>query len=216
MLPCAESSLTSDRSSARTSCSKGSSGWSIAGTTPRASRRCTTARSTSSRRSDASRTLRTSWRPSAACAARSACATPAGRPTAASPTPTPTRTPMTATGICLIHNGIIENYAALKTYLRGKGHVFKSQTDTEVLAMLIGELYEGDLEAAVQAALREVTGAYGIVVMCEKEPGHAGRGPQGVAADGGRGQRRVRRRVRRLGDHRHTRRRPSRSRITRS
>jgi len=73
-------------------------------------------------------------------------------------------------GICLIHNGIIENYAALRTLLEEKGHKFKSQTDTEVLAMLIGELYEGDLEAAVQAALRECTGAYGIVVMCEKEP----------------------------------------------
>jgi glutamine---fructose-6-phosphate transaminase (isomerizing) len=73
-------------------------------------------------------------------------------------------------GICLIHNGIIENYATLKTLLEEKGHTFKSQTDTEVLAMLIGELYDGDLEKAVQAALREVTGAYGIVVMCEKEP----------------------------------------------
>ncbi len=78
-------------------------------------------------------------------------------------------------GICLVHNGIIENYAALRTYLSEKGHTFTSDTDTEVLAMLIGELYspaEGvDLEAAVQAALREVTGAYAIVVMCEKEPG---------------------------------------------
>ena len=74
-------------------------------------------------------------------------------------------------GIAVVHNGIIENYAALKTYLEEKGHVFKSQTDTEVLAMLIGELYEGDLEKAVQAALREVTGAYAICVMCEKEPG---------------------------------------------
>ncbi|QYU70572.1 glutamine--fructose-6-phosphate transaminase (isomerizing) [Leptolyngbya sp. 15MV] len=74
-------------------------------------------------------------------------------------------------GIALIHNGIIENYAALKTYLQEKGHRFQSDTDTEVLAMLIGELYEGDLEAAVQAALREVTGAYAICVMCEKEPG---------------------------------------------
>jgi len=77
-------------------------------------------------------------------------------------------------GICLVHNGIIENYAALRTYLEEKGHKFQSQTDTEVLAMLIGELYspsEGvDLETAVQAALREVTGAYAIVVMCEKEP----------------------------------------------
>jgi glucosamine--fructose-6-phosphate aminotransferase (isomerizing) len=77
-------------------------------------------------------------------------------------------------GIALIHNGIIENYAALKTYLEEKGHRFTSQTDTEVLAMLIGELYDPkagvDLEAAVQAALREVTGAYGIVAMCEHEP----------------------------------------------
>ncbi len=73
-------------------------------------------------------------------------------------------------GICIIHNGIIENYASLKTYLEEKGHRFVSQTDTEVLAMLIGELYDGDLEAAVQAALRECTGAYGIVVMCEREP----------------------------------------------
>jgi asparagine synthetase B (glutamine-hydrolysing) len=117
----------------------------------------------------ASPTSKTSSR-SATSPAPSACATPAGQPTAASPTPTPIPTPTTRSGICLIHNGIIENYAALKTYLEDKGHVFKSQTDTEVLAMLIGELYEGDLEKAVQAALREVTGAYGIVVMCEKEP----------------------------------------------
>jgi glucosamine--fructose-6-phosphate aminotransferase (isomerizing) len=74
-------------------------------------------------------------------------------------------------GIVLVHNGIIENYAALKTYLQEKGHKFSSETDTEVLAMLIGELYEGDLETAVQAALREVTGAYAIAVMSEKEPG---------------------------------------------
>ncbi|MEX2217620.1 MAG: glutamine--fructose-6-phosphate transaminase (isomerizing) [Phycisphaerales bacterium] len=73
-------------------------------------------------------------------------------------------------GIALIHNGIIENYAALKTALRERGHRFTSDTDTEVLAMLIGELYEGDLEQAVQAALREVTGAYAIAVICEKEP----------------------------------------------
>ncbi len=73
-------------------------------------------------------------------------------------------------GICVAHNGIIENYAALKTYLKDKGHTFASETDTEVLAMLIGELYEGDLESAVQGALREVTGAYAIAVTCRKEP----------------------------------------------
>jgi Glucosamine 6-phosphate synthetase, contains amidotransferase and phosphosugar isomerase domains len=81
-------------------------------------------------------------------------------------------------GIAVIHNGIIENYQALRRYLEEKGHVFRSDTDTEVLAMLIGELYdpEGrqgvpmDLEAAVQAALREVIGAYAIVVICEGDP----------------------------------------------
>jgi glucosamine--fructose-6-phosphate aminotransferase (isomerizing) len=74
-------------------------------------------------------------------------------------------------GIAIIHNGIIENYSVLKKYLGEKGHVFTSETDTEVLAHLIGELYRGDLEKAVQAALREVTGAYAIAVTCEKEPG---------------------------------------------
>ena len=74
-------------------------------------------------------------------------------------------------GISLVHNGIIENYASIKIYLTDKGHVFKGQTDTEVLVHLIGELYQGDLEHAVQAALREVTGAYAICCMCEKEPG---------------------------------------------
>ncbi|MCZ6834998.1 MAG: glutamine--fructose-6-phosphate transaminase (isomerizing) [Planctomycetota bacterium] len=73
-------------------------------------------------------------------------------------------------GIALIHNGIIENYVSLKKYLLERGHEFNSETDTEVLTHLIGELYDGDLEAAVQAALREVTGAYAIAVICEKEP----------------------------------------------
>ena len=73
-------------------------------------------------------------------------------------------------GIRLVHNGIIENYTSLKQYLNDKGHHFTSDTDTEVLTHLIGELYDGDLETAVQSALREVTGAYAIAVICEKEP----------------------------------------------
>jgi len=77
-------------------------------------------------------------------------------------------------GIALVHNGIIENYSALRTYLTERGHTFTSETDTEVLAMLIGELYDPehgmDLEKSVQAALREVTGAYAIAVICEQEP----------------------------------------------
>ena len=77
-------------------------------------------------------------------------------------------------GIALIHNGIIENYSVLRKYLEQKGHTFVSETDTEVLTMLIGELYDPangvDLEAAVQGALREVTGAYAIAVICKQEP----------------------------------------------
>ncbi|MCX5661723.1 MAG: glutamine--fructose-6-phosphate transaminase (isomerizing) [Planctomycetota bacterium] len=72
--------------------------------------------------------------------------------------------------IAVVHNGIIENYVTLTKYLTERGHVFTSQTDTEVLAKLVAELYEGDLEKAVQSALREVTGAYAIAVMCDKEP----------------------------------------------
>ncbi|MCB9838667.1 MAG: glutamine--fructose-6-phosphate transaminase (isomerizing) [Phycisphaeraceae bacterium] len=72
--------------------------------------------------------------------------------------------------IALIHNGIIENYAALRTYLEEKGRKFVTETDTEVLTTLIAELYDGDLEHAVQAALREVTGAYAIAVICATEP----------------------------------------------
>ena len=73
-------------------------------------------------------------------------------------------------GIHLVHNGIIENYASIKQYLSDKGHIFTSETDTEVLTHLIGEFYKGDLERAVQTALKEVTGAYAIAVICEKEP----------------------------------------------
>src|SRR5438477_2776204 len=76
--------------------------------------------------------------------------------------------------IAIVHNGIIENYAALKQLLTEKGHTFTSQTDTEALAMLIGDLYAelksrndvpagaSVLQRAVQAALHEVEGTYGI------------------------------------------------------
>ncbi len=66
--------------------------------------------------------------------------------------------------IVIIHNGIIENYLPLKESLISRGHVFKSETDSEVLAHLIEEKYSGNLEQAVRAALSEVRGAYGIVV----------------------------------------------------
>ncbi len=74
--------------------------------------------------------------------------------------------------IALVHNGIIENYSTLKQFLLSKGHVFKSQTDTEVLAHLVGDMYvEGvTLEQAVSAALKEVSGTYGIVAISVAEP----------------------------------------------
>ncbi len=73
--------------------------------------------------------------------------------------------------IALVHNGVIENYAALRENLARRGHTFQSQTDTEVLAHLIGVCYQGDLVAAVGEALRHVTGTYGIAVVCADHPG---------------------------------------------
>ncbi len=75
--------------------------------------------------------------------------------------------------ISLIHNGIIENYASIKSYLEKKGRSFQSDTDTEVLVQLISDIYESDglsIEQAVKVALSRVVGAYGIVAMCNKEP----------------------------------------------
>jgi glucosamine--fructose-6-phosphate aminotransferase (isomerizing) len=72
--------------------------------------------------------------------------------------------------IAVAHNGIIENYATLRTYLEQKGHTFYGESDTEVLAKLIATVYEGDLEKAVQEALSEVTGAYAIAVICSDKP----------------------------------------------
>ncbi|MEO8199020.1 MAG: glutamine--fructose-6-phosphate transaminase (isomerizing) [Gemmatimonadota bacterium] len=72
--------------------------------------------------------------------------------------------------IALIHNGIIENSRAIRTALEKRGHTFTSETDTEVLAHLIGEFYDGNLEEAVAASLRDVDGAYGIAVISADEP----------------------------------------------
>jgi glucosamine--fructose-6-phosphate aminotransferase (isomerizing) len=77
-----------------------------------------------------------------------------------------------ATGkLAVVHNGIVENYRSLRRSLEEDGHVFSSETDTEVLAHLIGTYYEGNLEAAVRAALARVRGAYGIAVIHADEPG---------------------------------------------
>jgi len=73
--------------------------------------------------------------------------------------------------IALVHNGIIENYQSLRTYLEQQGVQFRSETDTEVLVQLVGHFYKGDIETAVRAALRDVRGTYGIAVICSDEPG---------------------------------------------
>lgn len=72
----------------------------------------------------------------------------------------------------IIHNGIIENYSRLKRRLEDRGYVFKSETDTEILANLIEYIYmKGNVSAemAVRLALTKVIGAYGIVVICKEE-----------------------------------------------
>ncbi|MGI6104747.1 MAG: glutamine--fructose-6-phosphate transaminase (isomerizing) [Raoultibacter sp.] len=73
--------------------------------------------------------------------------------------------------VALVHNGIIENYLELREELIERGHNFTSDTDTEVLAHLIEENYEGDLLAAVRTAVSRVIGAYGLAVMTDYEPG---------------------------------------------
>lgn len=74
--------------------------------------------------------------------------------------------------IAVAHNGIIENYSALKKQLTEKNYTFKSDTDSEVLAVLIGAIYEqvGDLEKAVRLALKQVDGTFGIAVVSSYEP----------------------------------------------
>ena len=75
--------------------------------------------------------------------------------------------------IAVVHNGIIENFAELREELIGRGHVFKSDTDTEVAAHLVEEAYAdtGDLQAAVVHAAGRLIGAYGLAVVCAHEPG---------------------------------------------
>jgi len=79
----------------------------------------------------------------------------------------------TSERIAIIHNGIIENYAALKQHLQQQGHTFHSDTDTEVFVNLIEEIQKQNtcsLEEAVRLALHEVVGAYAIVVLSKDAP----------------------------------------------
>ncbi len=72
--------------------------------------------------------------------------------------------------IAVVHNGIIENYRSLRELLGRKGHQFSSDTDTEILAHLIEEYYDGDLMEATQTALSQVEGTYGIAVISKDNP----------------------------------------------
>lgn len=75
-----------------------------------------------------------------------------------------------ANDIAVVHNGIIENFAELREELTERGHCFSSDTDTEVVAHLIEDAYDGDLLQAVQKATSRLIGAYGLAVIAEEDP----------------------------------------------
>ena len=72
--------------------------------------------------------------------------------------------------LTVIHNGIIENFIELRAELEATGHVFESETDTEAIAHLVEEAYDGDLSAAVRKALQRAHGAYALAVIHKGEP----------------------------------------------
>ena len=76
--------------------------------------------------------------------------------------------------IALVHNGIIENYSALKQTLAAKGRTFRSQTDSEVVVQLIEEILEADpalaFDEAIRLALKQVTGTYGLAIVSAADP----------------------------------------------
>lgn len=72
--------------------------------------------------------------------------------------------------IAVVHNGIIENYAALREELKEEGHVFASETDTETVAHLLERYYEGDLAAAMRKTVTQLQGAYGIAAIHADHP----------------------------------------------
>jgi len=72
--------------------------------------------------------------------------------------------------IAVVHNGIIENFTSLKEKLQEEGYVFRTETDSEVIAHLIASLYDGDLETAVRQTARLLKGTYGILAMHAAEP----------------------------------------------
>jgi glucosamine--fructose-6-phosphate aminotransferase (isomerizing) len=73
--------------------------------------------------------------------------------------------------VAVVHNGIIENFTTIKAALQDLGYEFRSDTDTEVVAHLVQELFEGSLEEAVINALRKIEGTFGLAVISSRDPG---------------------------------------------
>ncbi len=102
--------------------------------------------------------------------ARSESATRAGPPTAG-PTEENAHPHRDCKGdIVVVHNGIVENYLALKQQLQHEGHAFKTETDTEIIAHLVEKHFEGNLEEAVRAAVKELTGVFALAVIARSDP----------------------------------------------
>ncbi|MEG6523339.1 glutamine--fructose-6-phosphate transaminase (isomerizing) [Desulfotomaculum sp. 1211_IL3151] len=73
--------------------------------------------------------------------------------------------------IAVVHNGIIENYLKLREWLTSMGHIFKSETDTEVIPHLIEHFYKGDLLEAVHKTVAQLEGSYAIMTISKEQPG---------------------------------------------
>jgi len=71
--------------------------------------------------------------------------------------------------IAVVHNGIIENYNALKEILEKEGHIFVSKTDTEVISHLVEKFYQGNIEEAAIKAIKLIEGTFGLAIICKKE-----------------------------------------------